>query len=144
MTDQVSVLDVDPGLAELVPNEQRPQARQATGATILRYGTGSWREPEHDTTERARGGYGLLIVEGLLLRRVGVGGRYAAELLGPGDLLRPWQTEDESGLDGTGPGGSPRRPGSRSSTRAGRAVPRAGRSSAPSSPAARCPAPCGW
>ena len=99
MTDQVSVLDVDPGLAELVPADQRPQARQATGATILRYGTGPWREPERDTTERARGGYGMLVVDGLLLRRVGVGGRHAAELLGPGDLLRPWQLEAESTLD---------------------------------------------
>jgi len=85
------VLDLDAGLAELVPADQRTQARQATGATILRYGTGPWREAEADTIERARGGYGMLIVDGLLLRRVGVGGRHAAELLGPGDLLRPWQ-----------------------------------------------------
>lgn len=99
MSDQVSVLDVDPGLSELVPAEQRAQARQATGATILRYGTGPWRAPERDTTERARGGYGMLVTEGLLLRRVAVGGRHAAELLGPGDLLRPWQGEAESTLD---------------------------------------------
>jgi len=85
------VLDLDAGLAELVPADQRTQARQATGATILRYGTGPGREAEADTIERARGGYGMLIVDGLLLRRVGVGGRHAAELLGPGDLLRPWQ-----------------------------------------------------
>ncbi len=31
------------------------------------------------------------MLDGLLLRRVGVDGRHAAELLGPGDLLRPWQ-----------------------------------------------------
>lgn len=95
----MSVLDVDPGLAELVPPDQRQQARQATGATILRFGTGPWREPEPETTERARGGYGMLVVEGLLLRRVGVGGRHAAELLGPGDLLRPWQYEAETTID---------------------------------------------
>ena len=39
-------------------------------------------------------GIGLLVLEGLLLRRVGVDGRYGAELLGSGDLLRPWQGED--------------------------------------------------
>lgn len=33
-------------------------------------------------------GFGLLVLEGLLLRRVDVGARSAAELLGPGDLLR--------------------------------------------------------
>ena len=93
------MLDVDAGLAELVPADQRSQARQATGATILRYGTGPWREAEADTIERARGGYGMLVVDGLLLRRVGVGGRHAAELLGPGDLLRPWQLDAESTLE---------------------------------------------
>ncbi|HEY5317302.1 MAG TPA: Crp/Fnr family transcriptional regulator, partial [Solirubrobacteraceae bacterium] len=34
---------------------------------------------------------GFLVLEGLLIRRVGVDGRFGAELLGEGDLLRPWQ-----------------------------------------------------
>ena len=34
------------------------------------------------------------MIEGLLLRRAGIEGRHAAELLGPGDLLRPWQHDD--------------------------------------------------
>jgi CRP/FNR family transcriptional regulator, cyclic AMP receptor protein len=38
-------------------------------------------------------GIGLLVLEGLLLRRVGIDGRYGAELLGEGDLIRPWQGE---------------------------------------------------
>ncbi|HEY7622319.1 MAG TPA: helix-turn-helix domain-containing protein, partial [Solirubrobacteraceae bacterium] len=45
--------------------------------------------------EAARGGFGLLIVEGIVVRRVGAPSRYAAELLGPGDLLRPWQHDGE-------------------------------------------------
>jgi CRP-like cAMP-binding protein len=43
------------------------------------------------------GGIGLLVLEGLLIRRVGVDDRYGAELLGEGDLLRPWQGEDGAG-----------------------------------------------
>lgn len=39
-------------------------------------------------------GIGLLVMDGLLLRRVGIDGRFGAELLGEGDLLRPWQVED--------------------------------------------------
>src|SRR5205807_4903755 len=39
-------------------------------------------------------GLGLLILEGLVVRRVGLGGRFGAELLGEGDLLRPWQAEE--------------------------------------------------
>jgi hypothetical protein len=31
------------------------------------------------------------VLDGLLVRRVGVGGRFGAELLAAGDLLRPWQ-----------------------------------------------------
>jgi CRP-like cAMP-binding protein len=39
-------------------------------------------------------GIGLLVLEGLLIRRVGIDGRFGAELLAEGDLLRPWQGED--------------------------------------------------
>jgi len=38
---------------------------------------------------------GLLIVEGVVLREVAVGAHPVAELLGPGDLLCPWQREGE-------------------------------------------------
>jgi hypothetical protein len=37
-------------------------------------------------------GFGLLLLSGFVVRRVGRAGRFGAELLGPGDLLRPWQT----------------------------------------------------
>jgi CRP/FNR family cyclic AMP-dependent transcriptional regulator len=98
VSDLVSVLDVDPGLAELIPPEQRQQARQATTATLVTYPSGPWRTP--DNNQPTRGGYGLLLLDGLLLRRVEVAGRHAAELLGPGDLLRPFQLNgDDSTLD---------------------------------------------
>jgi CRP/FNR family cyclic AMP-dependent transcriptional regulator len=84
----VSVLDVDSGLAEVIPEDQLAQARQALAASVVELPTGGWRPPDSDF---ARGGYGFLALDGLLLRRVRVGGRHAAELLGPGDLLRPWQ-----------------------------------------------------
>ncbi len=35
------------------------------------------------------------MLSGLLIRRVGIDARFGAELLGEGDLLRPWQGEDE-------------------------------------------------
>lgn len=34
------------------------------------------------------------MLHGLLLRRVGIDGRFGAELLGEGDILRPWQGQD--------------------------------------------------
>jgi hypothetical protein len=49
---------------------------------------------EWDPGDRHRepDGFGQLVLSGFLVRRVGRGGRFGAELLGPGDLLRPWQT----------------------------------------------------
>ncbi|WP_028058742.1 helix-turn-helix domain-containing protein [Candidatus Solirubrobacter pratensis] len=91
MNDLVSVLDVDAGLAALVPQERRAEARRATAAATLSIAAGSWRQARNP--DRARGGYGLLLVDGMIIRRVGIDGRYGAELLGPGDLLRPWQTD---------------------------------------------------
>jgi hypothetical protein len=94
VTDVVSVLDVDAGLAELVPQAQRTQARQSTTAETAQLTVGPWKAPA--STKRVQGGYGLLVLSGLLLRRVEVSGRHAAELLGPGDLLRPWQHDGTS------------------------------------------------
>ena len=100
MNDVVSVLDIDPGLAELVPPDQRAQARQSTGTTLVNFASGPWREPDPTLVQRTRGGFGLLVSSGLLLRRAEVAGRHAAELLGPGDLLRPWQHDgQDSTLD---------------------------------------------
>ena len=42
-----------------------------------------YREPD---------GFGLFLLSGFVVRRVGRAGRFGAELLGPGDLLRPWQS----------------------------------------------------
>ena len=89
VSDPVSVLDVDTALADLIPSDQRAQARQATGAATIEFDVGSWTAPVD--SDAFRGGYGLLVFEGLMLRRAGIEGRHAAELLGPGDLLRPWQ-----------------------------------------------------
>ncbi len=39
---------------------------------------------------------GLLVLDGLLIRSVEVVGHRAAELLGPGDLLRPWELDGDA------------------------------------------------
>ena len=41
---------------------------------------------------------GLLLLEGVVAREVIVADHVSAELLGPGDLLRPWQTPSNGGL----------------------------------------------
>ena len=90
------VLDVDVDLAELVPEELRAAARQASLTTVIDVAPGRWNARRE--AHRARDGYGLLVLEGVLLRRVGTAGRYGAELLAAGDLLRPWEFDGEDSL----------------------------------------------
>lgn len=60
-------------------------------ASTLRVERGAWA-PEQVALRHD--GIGLLVLRGLLLRRVGIDGRFGAELLGEGDILRPWQGQD--------------------------------------------------
>ena len=91
----VAVLDADAGLRAVV-GERVSRARNASLAGVLALRTGSWNAIEQ--AELARGGFGLLVLDGVLLRRVGVEGRFGAELLAQGDLLRPWQHDGEGGV----------------------------------------------
>jgi hypothetical protein len=64
-----------------------PEVRIPSGG-----GGGTRGLPGHDS------GIGVLVLGGLLIRHVGIEGRFGAELLGEGDLLRPWQAEQDSPL----------------------------------------------
>jgi hypothetical protein len=46
----------------------------------------------------AADGLGLLVLNGLMIRRVGIDGRFGVELLGETDVCRPWQAEDAQTL----------------------------------------------
>jgi CRP-like cAMP-binding protein len=87
------ILREDPELAEAVPAPARPRAIEACVARTVQLSSGQWSA---EGTAAIGAGIGLLVLDGLLLRRVGVDGRFGAELLGDGDLLRPWQGEDSS------------------------------------------------
>jgi CRP/FNR family cyclic AMP-dependent transcriptional regulator len=90
----VAVLDHDAEFAAPIPAEQLLQARQASLASVRSIPAGPW-DARRDGAA-IRGGFGMLVLEGLLVRDVGVDGRYGAEVLGPADLLRP---EDHDGGD---------------------------------------------
>jgi CRP/FNR family cyclic AMP-dependent transcriptional regulator len=85
------VLSEDPDLTEAIPPELRELAIDECIAPAVRLRRGYWSGEQAGLT---RDGIGLLVLEGLLIRRVGVHRRFGAELLGEGDLLRPWQGED--------------------------------------------------
>ncbi|MGH2880335.1 MAG: Crp/Fnr family transcriptional regulator [Solirubrobacteraceae bacterium] len=87
------VLEEDPELAEAIPLSHRDGAQRECVAHCVSISTGRW--PAESQIAVAGEAIGLLVLSGLLLRRVGVDGRYGAELLGAGDLLRPWQGQEE-------------------------------------------------
>lgn len=87
------VLDVEPELAEGIEPDELPAARAAASATAWLLPRGHWRAEPWMFDERES--LGLLVVDGLISRHIEVGRREAVELVGPGDVLRPWV-----GLDG--------------------------------------------
>jgi CRP/FNR family transcriptional regulator, cyclic AMP receptor protein len=84
------VLREVPELAECVPKGRREKAISECVAPELQLAPGSW---EVERSVAPEGTIGLLVLSGLMIRRVGIDGRTGAELLGEGDLLRPWQLE---------------------------------------------------
>jgi CRP/FNR family transcriptional regulator, cyclic AMP receptor protein len=90
------VLSEDPELAEAIPLSLRDRAIDECVAPVRSIARGGWRPEPAGAGWVGPGGIGLLVLEGLLIRRVGVDDRFGAELLGEGDLLRPWQSEQRS------------------------------------------------
>lgn len=80
------VLREDPELADAIPAEYRAQAIEECTAPELRLQPGRWGGRG---SLGFRGGIGVLVLGGLMVRRVGIEGRFGAELIGEGDLLRP-------------------------------------------------------
>jgi CRP-like cAMP-binding protein len=90
----VRVLDVDPELGEGLDSSRFERARLSSLARVHQLPVGEWRDTEWPDDEST--GFGLLLLDGLLVRQVTIAGREAAELLSAGDLLRPWQSDDET------------------------------------------------
>ena len=98
MTDRhtTSLLELDPDLGQLLPDERLSTARRDLRVAVRTVETGPWEverlsgaSPEH---------LGLLVVEGIVAREVLVSDTISTELLGPGDVVRPWRIQDGSTL----------------------------------------------
>src|SRR3712207_4500053 len=89
----ISIVDADLDLAELLEDDELERARRDALARVQRLSPGTWDPAaalEADVHHR-----GFLIVDGLLSRDVDVLGRRCVELLGPGDVMRPWSWDSE-------------------------------------------------
>jgi CRP/FNR family transcriptional regulator, cyclic AMP receptor protein len=82
------VLEEDPDLHDRLPDAKRAQAAAEAIAPVETLDLGVWDEP--DAPGKHRDGFGLLVLDGILARRVTLGRFDCTELLGQGDLLRPW------------------------------------------------------
>ncbi|HEY5431597.1 MAG TPA: Crp/Fnr family transcriptional regulator, partial [Solirubrobacteraceae bacterium] len=86
------VLREDPDLAEAIEPGRRAQAVEALVAREVRIPTGTWAGRAIPISD----GIGLLVLEGVILHRVGIDGRFGAELIGEGDVLRSLQGEADA------------------------------------------------
>ena len=92
-SDSISIIDADPELEDLIPADDRERARRETRTRVRHLSAGDWdveAAEEPDSHHR-----GFLIVDGLISREVEVLGRRCVELLGVGDVLRPWSWDEE-------------------------------------------------
>ena len=87
------MLVVDSELGERLERSRRERAERVSVARVLRRDAGLW-DAKQDA-EHGRDGLGLLVLDGVLVRRVGLEGRFGAELLSDGDLLQPAEHDGE-------------------------------------------------
>jgi hypothetical protein len=95
--DVVAVFDRDPDLAHGVDLATADHLRRRAWAPRLVLEPGAWL-PGPELAEEP-GHLGLLVVDGLLTRTAELDGRQCPELVGTGDLLRPWDGEGVGSIE---------------------------------------------
>jgi CRP/FNR family transcriptional regulator, cyclic AMP receptor protein len=95
-TEAVHLLEADPDLGALLSDARRAEAERELVVRTHRLPVGPW-----DVSRIAGASadhVGLLILDGVLARELLVADQISAELLGPGDVVRPWQSQTRSAL----------------------------------------------
>jgi hypothetical protein len=91
-TESSRVFEHDPDLTRALAPEQAAQATRHALAQVASLRPGHWTPPADGDYERD---IGVLLLDGLLARSQTVAKATTAELLGAGDILRPWVRGDE-------------------------------------------------
>ena len=89
--EYVHLLEMDPVLRETVPDDDLELAGRRLVARCICGEPGAWDANRYGDS----GWLGLMVLEGLVTRNVEIAGTRARELLGPGDILRPWDDETD-------------------------------------------------
>jgi CRP/FNR family transcriptional regulator, cyclic AMP receptor protein len=87
---RIALLDVDPDLAGHKSGPELAAIRDRLTAPVYRLTVGALPEPP---ARKRESHLGFLVLKGLLLYEVTACGRATAELLGTGDLVRPWESD---------------------------------------------------
>src|SRR3954454_12523475 len=82
-----SVLDVLPDLEGLADEAALPELRRLLESSVRHLSPGPWRPAAH---ELPPGAFGVVVLDGALLRESTLQGRRCSELLGVGDVVTPW------------------------------------------------------
>jgi CRP/FNR family cyclic AMP-dependent transcriptional regulator len=87
--EAIHLLEADPDLGALLTGARRAEAERDLVVRTHRLPVGPW---DVSRLAGASGDHiGLLILDGVLARELVVADHVSAELLGPGDVVRPWQ-----------------------------------------------------
>ena len=90
----IRLYDAEPDLFAGRSPEALPEAQIGASARVIALDPGPW-PAELDLEGDRDQQLGLLVVDGLLLRSLRLGRTVRSELLGQGDLIRPWQRDEE-------------------------------------------------
>jgi CRP/FNR family transcriptional regulator, cyclic AMP receptor protein len=88
----VRLLSVDAGLRAAVPADDRRLAERVLVVPYREFEAGSW-SPEALLDDSARP-LAALLLRGVVMHELMLAGRRSANVLGPGDLFRPWRSAD--------------------------------------------------
>lgn len=88
-----AILDLDPDLAQDMTPERATAARAHAIAAVDTLTPGDWPALARDIAD-PRGALGLLVIDGILSREVKLGGMSFTELVGEGEILRPWESRN--------------------------------------------------
>jgi CRP/FNR family transcriptional regulator, cyclic AMP receptor protein len=88
-----SLLDLDEDLGQLLPDARRVLAHAQLQVEVHRLAAGPLKATMADTNPEH---VGLLLLEGVVSREVVVSDTVSTELLGPGDVVRPWAVHGET------------------------------------------------
>ena len=92
--DAVRVFDEEPDLLDGIDERGAELLRRRAAAPRVWVDSGPWSPPAAD--DRFGASLGLLVIEGLMIRTVELEGHRCPELVGAGDVLRPWDEVDGS------------------------------------------------